>query len=79
VRPAHPDPMIDGFLQYCNSERTPAESAQMRLAQHDDVVHALARDCAVQPLCKEFCHGEPAAMGLSRMPMARNRRATATP
>jgi hypothetical protein len=26
----------------------------------------------------EFCHGEPAEIGLSRMPIARNRRVTAT-
>ncbi len=28
---------------------------------------------------KPFCQGEPGAMGLSRMPMARNRRVTAAP
>jgi hypothetical protein len=26
-----------------------------------------------------FCHGEPDAIGLSRMPVARNRRGTVTP
>ena len=26
---------------------------------------------------KPFCHGDPGAMGLSRMPMARSRRVTA--
>src|SRR5947208_16570165 len=35
----------------------------MLFTQCDDVV-------------EEFCHGEPGAMGLSRMPMARNRRVT---
>jgi hypothetical protein len=95
-KPAHPGPMIDAFSQYCNSERTLAESGadagnasvicraiasshpdndqngqqvkadgrdheqvtlsdprsrrdlrcrgHARLAQHDDVVHALAPD-----------------------------------
>jgi hypothetical protein len=28
---------------------------------------------------KQFCHGEAGAMGLSRIPMARNRRVTAAP
>jgi hypothetical protein len=28
---------------------------------------------------KPFCQGEPGAMGLSRMPMARNRRVTSVP
>jgi hypothetical protein len=28
---------------------------------------------------KPFCHGYPGAMGLSRMPKARNRRVTAAP
>jgi hypothetical protein len=39
------------------SQRAP----QVCLAQHNDVVDALSTNC---------CHGEPAAMGLSRMPRA---------
>jgi hypothetical protein len=50
----------------------------MRLAQHDDVVHALAAYRSNQPLGKRILHREPAVIGLSQMPMARNRRVTAT-
>jgi hypothetical protein len=52
--------------------------AQMRLAQHDDVVHALATDRADQPLGKRILPRRVRCMGLSRMPLARNRRVTAT-
>ena len=51
----------------------------MLFAQCDDMVDALATDCPISRSAKPFCHGEPSAMGLSRMPMARNRRLTAAP
>ena len=39
---APPGPMTDAFAPYCNSDRTLAGSSAetMRLAQHDEVVHA---------------------------------------
>jgi hypothetical protein len=51
----------------------------MRLAQDDEMVHALAPDRSDQPFGKAFCHGEAGAIGLSRMPIARNRRVTMVP
>jgi hypothetical protein len=54
-------------------------SAQMCLAQDDDVVQTLAPDRSDQPFGKPFCQGEAGAVGLSRMPMARNLRVTAVP
>jgi len=52
------------------------DSAQMRLAQDDDVVRTLAPDRSDQPFDTPFCQGDAGAIGLSRMPMARNRRVT---
>jgi hypothetical protein len=50
---------------------------QMHLAQDNDVVHTLTPDRSDQPFgAKPFCQGEAGAVGLSRMPMARNRRVT---
>ncbi len=47
-------------------------SAQMRLAQDNDVVQTLAPDRSDQPFGKAILPGEAGAVGLSRMPMARN-------
>jgi hypothetical protein len=51
------------------------DSTQMHLAQDNDVVHTLTPDRSDQP----FGQGEAGAVGLSRMPMARNRRVTTLP
>jgi hypothetical protein len=51
----------------------------VRLAQHDEMVHAPRRIDPINLSAKPFCQGEPGAMGLSRMPMARNRCKTAAP
>src|ERR1019366_7555882 len=50
--------------------------AQMCLARDNDVVQTLAPDRSDQPFGKAILPGEAAAIGLSRMPMARNRRVT---
>ena len=57
----------------------PKDPAQVRFPKYDDMVDTFPSDCADQPLHDPFCHGEPGAMGLSRIPMARNRRMTAAP
>jgi hypothetical protein len=54
-------------------------SAQMGFAQVNDVVNAFPPDRSDQPFGKAFCHGEAGAVGLSRMPMVRNRRVTTLP
>jgi hypothetical protein len=53
--------------------------AQMLLAQCDDMVTHSRRVVPINLSAKQFCHGEPGAMRLSRIPMARNRRVTAAP
>jgi hypothetical protein len=45
------------------------DPAQVRLAQDDDMVEALAPDRSDQSSAKLFCQGDAGAMGLSRMPM----------
>jgi hypothetical protein len=53
------------------------DPTQMRLAQDNDVVHTHSR--RIDPIsrsAKPFCQGEAGAVGLSRMPMARNARVT---
>jgi len=50
-------------------------TTQMRLAQDNHMIDALAPDRSDQP----FGQGEAGAVGLSRMPMARNRRVTTAP
>jgi hypothetical protein len=64
-------------------ERIRAQDAtQVLLAECYEVLSALAADRANEPLGKTvlpFCHGEPAEMGLSRMPIARKRRLTTLP
>jgi hypothetical protein len=52
-------------------------TTQMCLAQHDDMVDALATIDPISLSAKPSCHGAPGATGLSRMPRARNRRITA--
>ena len=51
----------------------------MPFAQGDNMVGALATDRSISLSATPFCQGERGAMGLSRMPMARNRRKTAAP
>jgi hypothetical protein len=46
---------------------------------NDHVVDAFTRIDPISLSADAFCHGEPGAIGLSRMPMARKRRATAAP
>jgi len=55
------------------------DPTQVCLPEYDQVVDALPPDCADQSSAKPFCHGEPAEIGLSRMPMARRRRVTTAP
>jgi len=51
----------------------------MHLAQDNDVVHTFRRINPISRSAKPFCQGEAGAVGLSRMPMARNRRVTTLP
>ena len=51
----------------------------MPLAQGNNMVVHARRIDPISLSAKPFCQGEPGAMGLSRMPMARNRCMTATP
>jgi hypothetical protein len=62
-RPMSPQLIIIGGILRQNS-------AQVRFAQDNYMVDALASDRSDQSF---DCQGEPGAMGLSRMPMARNR------
>ena len=55
------------------------DSAQLCLPEHDHVVETFPSDRADQSLRVLILPDEPAAMGLSRMPMARNRRVTGAP
>src|ERR1700675_3925925 len=50
-------------------------AAQMLLAEDNEVIQTLTPDRSAKP----FCQGEAGVMGLSRMPMARNRRVTTAP
>ena len=54
------------------------DPTQMHLAQDDDVVQTLTPD-PISRSAKPFCQGEAGAVGLSRMPMERNRRLTTLP
>jgi len=54
-------------------------TTQMRLAQDNHMIDALAPDRSDQPFGKAILQGEAGAVGLSRMPMARNRRVTTAP
>jgi hypothetical protein len=49
------------------------------LAQRHNVINAFATDRANQPFGKTILQGEPAEIGLSRMPIPRNRRLTTLP
>ena len=44
----------------------------MLLAQDNDVVQAFSPDRPISRSAKPFCQGDPGAIGLSRMPMARS-------
>jgi hypothetical protein len=48
----------------------------MRLTENDDMIQALAADRPDQAFGKAILPGEAGAVGLSRIPMARNRRVT---
>ena len=63
--------VVDGILA--------KDPPQMSFAEHHEVVDALPSDRADQSLRPPFCQGDPGAIGLSRMPMARSRRLTAVP
>jgi len=53
------------------------DPAQVCLPEHDQVVDGTPRRIVpISRSAKQFCHGEPAEIGLSRMPMARRRRVT---
>jgi hypothetical protein len=52
------------------------DPTQMYLAQDNDVVHTFTPDRSDQPFGKAILPGRGGAIGLSRMPMARNRRVT---
>jgi hypothetical protein len=51
----------------------------VRFTQDKYMVNALATNDPINLSAKPFCQSEPGAMGLSRMPMARNRWVTAAP
>jgi hypothetical protein len=51
----------------------------MRLTKNDDMIQPLAADRPDQPFDNAILSGEAGAAGLSRMPMARNRRVTTAP
>ena len=55
------------------------DSKQMHLAQDNDVVHTLTPDRSDQPFGKAILPRGGWSVGLSRMPMARNRRVTMVP
>ena len=55
------------------------DPAQMHLVQRNGVVRTFTPDRSDQPFNKAILPGEGAAVGLSRMPMARNRRVTTVP
>jgi hypothetical protein len=50
--------------------------AQMSLTQDDKMITHSRRIDPINRSAKPFCQGEAGAVGLSRMPMARIRRAT---
>jgi hypothetical protein len=50
--------------------------AQTCLAQDNDVVYTFTPDRSDQPFHKAILPGEAGAVGMCRMPMARNRRVT---
>ena len=51
----------------------------MHLAQDNDVVHTFTSDRSDQPFGNAILPRRGGAVGLSRMPMARNRRVTTLP
>ena len=55
------------------------DPALVRFAQDNHMVNALATIDPISLSAKPFCHGEPGAIGLSRIPMARNRWVTVAP
>jgi hypothetical protein len=55
------------------------DAAQMRLAQDYKMNHAIASIDLINRSAKPFCQGEAGSTGLSRLPMARNRRVTTAP
>jgi hypothetical protein len=57
----------------------PKEPTQVCLPKYDHMVETFPWIVPISLSTYAFCQGEPGAMGLSRMPMARNRRVTAAP
>jgi hypothetical protein len=72
-------PETDESSTHYNRRHTSSESGVSAPAQEYDMINARASDRSDQSFEKPFCQGEPGAMGLSRMPMARNRRMTSVP
>jgi hypothetical protein len=70
-RPMRSNAVVIGRIVFQNP-------AQMFLAQDNDVIQTLAPERSDQQ-AKPFCQGEAGAIGLSRMPMACNRRVTTVP
>src|ERR1700738_1518827 len=71
-RPMRSNAVVIGRIVFQNA-------AQMHLAQYNDVVQTFPPDRSDPRAAKTFCQGEAGAIGLSRMPMARNRRVTTAP
>jgi hypothetical protein len=70
--------MIGAFSHRCNSRHRLAES--FRRCASPKAITWSTHSRRIDPInlsAKPFCQGEPGAMGLSRMPMARNRCMTA--
>jgi hypothetical protein len=70
--------MIGAFSHRCNSRHRLAES--VRRCASPKAITWSTHSRRIDPInlsAKPFCQGEPGAMGLSRMPMARNRCMTA--
>jgi hypothetical protein len=55
------------------------DPAQVCLPEHTKWSTHSRRIVPISRSAKPFCHGEPAEIGLSRMPMARRRRVTTAP
>jgi hypothetical protein len=53
--------------------------AKMPLAEHDNVVKTSRRTEPIALSQYPFCHGDRAAVGRSRMPIARRRRMKTSP
>ena len=70
--------MTDVFCLVVIASIGSQDLAQLRLAEDDEMVNTLARDRSARS-AKPFCQDEAGGVGLSRMPIARNRRVTIAP